>query len=212
MQSSSSCPRSRSTAGRRPGVGFDLHLEILKARPGHAILRVTGRDARRVFERERGGHRWQRVPPTERRGRVHTSTITVAALPEVLASEFVLDPSEVQIRTTGSGGPGGQHANKTESTVVATHLPTGTTVRIESRSQHQNRAVALSVLRTRLATAQRERNARVRNRARREQVGSGMRGDKSVTISIPRDSVIHHETGKRTTYRRYSRGYLDDLL
>lgn len=185
---------------------------MLEAEPGHAILRASGADARRVFDNEAGGHRWQRVPPTERRGRVHTSTVTVAVLPEVRAAEFQLDPSEVRIRTTGSGGPGGQHANKTESAVVATHLPTGTTVRIESRSQQQNRVVALSVLRARLASAQQRREADTRNSLRRSQVGSGMRGDKIVTISIPRGSVIHHGTGKRTTYRRYARGYLDDLL
>jgi peptide chain release factor 1 len=165
----------------------------------------------RAFEHEAGGHRWQRVPPGEKRGRVHSSSVTVAVLREATAAEVRLDDRDLDVRTTRSGGPGGQHANKTDSAVIMTHKPTGITVRVETKSQHRNKEIARGILMTRLLAREQSQNASAQNSRRQSQVGSGMRGDKTVTISIPRNSVVHHGTGKRTSYKRYSRGYVEDL-
>ena len=121
---------------------------------GILVLRVHGRGAEEAFQDEGGGHRWQRVPPNDKRGRVHTSTITVAVLPEPTAAELRLAPGDVQRVTCRGSGAGGQHRNVTESCVVVTHRPTGLTVRCESeRSQHQNEETALALLRARLHAA-----------------------------------------------------------
>src|SRR5262245_48467305 len=114
-----------------------------------------GNGAEEAFRDEAGGHRWQRVPPNERRGRVHTSTVTVAVLPEPAAAELRIAPGDLDWSFCRGSGSGGQHRNKTESTAVVTHVPTGLTVRCESeRSQHQNRATALALLRARLWDAE----------------------------------------------------------
>lgn len=172
---------------------------------------MTGRDAERAFSHEAGGHRWQRVPPTERRGRVHTSTVTVAVLREPSDAEVHLNPGDLEVRTTGSGGPGGQHANKTDSAVVVTHLPTGITVRVETKSQHRNRELALGILRARLLEREHLRLSANRNARRRDQVGSGMRGDKRRTIALQRGQVTDHVTGRRTSAKAYLRGQVEDL-
>ena len=174
-------------------------------------LRATGRDVERLAQHEAGGHRWQRVPPTEKRGRVHTSTITVAVLPIGDGGDTGLNPGEVEIRTTGAGGAGGQHVNKRDSAVIATHRPTGLRVRIEGRSQHRNREIALQVLEGRLRDQARSRSRAARNNRRREHVGSGMRGDKRRTVAVQRDEVVDHVTGRTLSVRRYLRGGLDEL-
>jgi len=160
-----------------------------------------------VFRDEPGGHRWQRVPPTEKRGRVHTSTITIAVLPEATEAEVHLDPRDLSIDFCRGSGAGGQKRNKTESTAIVTHLPTGLVVRCETeRSQYQNRTTALALLRARLwAAAEAERTGGIAA-ARRGQVGSGMRGDKRRTIRCQDGTVTDHPTGRRWTYRAYTRG------
>jgi peptide chain release factor 1 len=164
-----------------------------------------------VFAGEAGGHRWQRVPPTEKRGRVHTSTLTVAVLAEPTAADGRLDPSDLEETFTGGGGKGGQHQNKRSTAVVLVHRPTGIRVRIESRSQHANRRTVLEVMRARVAALHGERGRARYNRERQRQVGSGMRGDKVRTVRVRHRVVVDHRTGKRTSYRRYTRGYIADL-
>ncbi len=164
-----------------------------------------------MFANESGGHRWQRVPPTEKRGRVHTSTVTVAVLAAPSASEFRLDPRDLDETFTGGGGKGGQHQNKRSTAVVLTHKPTGMRIRIESRSQHANRQTALEILTARIAAISRAKAKSNENQARRKQVGNGMRADKTRTVQVRHDLVIDHRTGRRTTYRRYERGHLEDL-
>jgi peptide chain release factor 1 len=160
-----------------------------------------------VFRDEAGGHRWQRIPPGEKRGRVHTSTITVAVLPEPTPAELRIAPGDVTRVTCRGSGAGGQHRNKTESAVVLTHRPTGLTVRCESeRSQHQNEASALALLRARLHAAETERRRAARAGDRRRQVGCGMRGDKRRTIRCQEGVVIDHETGRTWNLRTYERG------
>lgn len=195
----------------RAGGVFDIALEVVEDRPGYLAFRVSGKDGQRVFSHETGGHRWQRVPPTEKRGRVHTSTVTVAVLVEPLDSQIQIPERDIDVRTTRSGGPGGQHANKTDSAVIMTHRPTGISVRVETKSQHRNREIAFGILRARIFELEESRIAKKRNSQRRSQVGSGMRGDKVRTIALQRDQVTDHRTGRSMSAKKYLRGLLEDL-
>ncbi len=185
---------------------------MIEDRPGLVVFRAAGKGAKALFENEAGGHRWQRIPETERKGRVHSSSVTVAILAEPTEQEFRLNMDDVEIRTTRGSGPGGQNRNKVESCVVATHKPSGLTVRAETeRSQHQNRSLALGLLRARLAEQARNARQSAENSARRSQIGSGERGDKRRTVAVQRDQVVDHVTGKRISFEKFSRGYLEDL-
>lgn len=185
---------------------FDV--ELIEQRAGFTALRISGRNAEKVFANEAGGHRWQRVPPNERRGRVHTSTITVAVMKEPSHAELQLREQDLEWATCRGSGAGGQHRNKTETAVQLRHLPTGLMVRCESeRSQAQNKQTALSTLRARLWQATQEAARNAIDTARRNQIGSGMRGDKRRTIRS--DGVVDHETGKRWDLKRYVRGDWD---
>lgn len=173
---------------------------------------VTGKGAKRDFRHEAGGHRWQRIPPTERRGRTHTSTITVAVLDVPTPKDIRIDPRDLDWKTCRGSGAGGQHRNTTDSAVQLTHKPTGLSVRCEGeRSQHQNKESALTLLRSRLAEAQRTTERNARSSKRRQQVGSGMRGDKIRTIALQRDQVTDHITGKRMAAKKYLRGFVEEL-
>ena len=176
------------------------------------VARVTGKGATSAFAHEAGGHRWQRVPPTERKGRVHTSTVTVAVLREPTAVECPVRDEDIAWSTCRGSGPGGQNRNKTESAVVAKHLPSGVTVRCETeRSQLQNKATALGLLRARLLAAATEAATGARRDTRRDQVGSGMRGDKRRTIQVQNGIVVDHATGRRAQVRDYLRQGPDAL-
>lgn len=159
-----------------------------------------------MFNNEAGGHRWQRVPPTERYGRVQTSTITVAILKEPSKQEFILRDQDLDIKTTRGGGNGGQNKNKVETCVVMTHIPSNTTVRIDGRSQYQNRETAKEVLRAMLFKKQQERTWQEQDAARRGQIGSGMRGDKRRTIRVQHGVVHDHLTGKSWSWADYRAG------
>jgi peptide chain release factor 1 len=171
------------------------------------VFRATGPAAAALFAGEVGGHRWQRVPPTEKRGRVHSSTITIAVLPVPSEADLVIRPVDLVWSTCRPSGKGGQALQKTDSAVQVTHRPTGIQVRCESeRSQHHNRLAALEVLRARLAADLRARAAAERAQARRDQVGSGMRADKRRTIRVQDGVVIDHLTGRTWRLRDYQRG------
>ena len=168
---------------------------------------IAGQGATALFAGERGGHRWQRIPETEKRGRVHTSTVTVAVLTEPRHVELVLRPGDVEVETMRGSGAGGQHRNKTDSAVRARHRLTGIEVRCESeRSQHQNRELALRVLAARVADRDRALIDDDRAADRRRQVGSGMRGDKRRTIRVQEDRVTDHVDGRTWCFRAYARG------
>lgn len=184
----------------------------MEERPGFVCFRVQGKKARQVFANESGGHRWQRIPETEKRGRVQTSTITVATLPEPQQHECILDARDLEITTRRGSGPGGQHKNKTDSCVDVKHKPTGLVVSIDGRSQHANRALALEILRAKLLARERERGILQRNESRRQQVGCGQRGDKRRTIRVHDNQVVDHVLGKTTTYKDYAKGILDGLV
>lgn len=165
-----------------------------------------GRGAKALFANEAGGHRWQRVPPTEKRGRVQTSTVTVAVLERVTEARFALDMRDVDIKKTLGTGPGGQHRNTTQSCVIATHRPTGLVARVDMRSQHQSLAMALRILAAKLGDAAERQRLESRNAARRTQVGSGMRGDKVRTYRAQDDRVVDHRTNQTFRLSLWMRG------
>lgn len=196
----------------RSSSGSIFSAEVLERRPGFLLFRVGGRRAEEVFRHEPGGHRYQRVPPNEKRGRVHTSTVTVAVMPQATRGRVRIDPRDVRETFTRGSGKGGQHRNKTETAVVLVHEPTGVRVRIDGgRSQSINRDHAMAVLRARLQQ-QADAGADARHNARRRaQLGSGMRGDKVRTIAVQRGTVTDHRTGKSIGLRDYERGRLEGL-
>lgn len=146
------------------------------------------------------------MPPTEKRGRVQTSTITVAVLEAEAPRNFTLDPRDVDLTVSRGSGPGGQHRNKTESCVTATHKPTGVSVRIDMRSQHESKAMALKILTTRVSEAASEQDLSQRNAIRREALGSGQRGDKIRTYREQDDRVTDHRTNKTWNFSKWKRG------
>jgi peptide chain release factor 1 len=179
----------------------------VEQRPGFMVLRITGAGAREVFANEQGGHRWQRVPPTERRGRIQTSTITVATFDEPSTEEFKLKETDLHWETMRSGGKGGQNVNKVESCVRVTHKPTGLAVRCESeRSQSRNKQTALATLTARLAALQRGQQADAQAADRKQQIGSGQRGDKRRTIREKDGVVTDHILNRKWRYADYVRG------
>ena len=168
---------------------------------------MTGEWAHDAFQHEAGGHRWQRVPPNDKRGRVHTSTVTVAVLSEPTATQLTIAPGDLQWAFSRGSGAGGQNRNKTDSAVDLTHRPTGVVVHCESeRSQQQNKANALAMLRARLWEARVEADHQARSAARREQLGSGERGDKRWTVRTQDDVVTHHASGEKFRLRDYLDG------
>jgi peptide chain release factor 1 len=191
---------------------LELECELLRQEPGQISLRVSGRGAWCAFEHEPGGHRWQRVPPTEKRGRVHSSTVTVAVLREVAAREHSIPSSEVKFEAYRASGPGGQHRNTSDTAIRATHLPTGIQACAETKSQQRNKELALGVLRTRVAQRAEGAARAERNSKRKEQVGSGMRADKIRTVAEQRGRVENHLTGRRIPLKDYERGNLARLL
>ena len=164
-------------------------VEVLSASEGTAggykeiIAEIVGRGAFARLKFESGVHRVQRVPATETQGRIDTSAATVAVMPEAREIDVEIKDSDLKVDTMRAGGAGGQHVNKTESAIRITHLPTGIVVFVQAeRSQHKNRAQAMSVLRSRILEGERERADAERAEDRREQVGSGDRSSASAPI------------------------------
>ena len=179
-----------------------LNIEVMNSNPTgkggfkEIIFGVSGPDAYRRFKYESGIHRVQRVPQTEASGRIHTSAVTVAVLPEAEEVDVEIQPTELRIETFRSSGPGGQHVNKTDSAVRIIHLPSGMVVSCQDeKSQHKNKTKALRILRTRLLEMKRKAHEEKIQATRRQQVGSGDRSGKIRTYNFPDRRVSDHRVG-----------------
>lgn len=176
------------------------NVEILSERSGEhggykeVISRIAGTDVYRLLKFESGTHRVQRVPETESQGRIHTSACTVAVLPEIEdIAQIEIDKADLRVDTYRSSGAGGQHVNKTDSAVRLTHLPTGIVVECQDeRSQHKNRARAMSLLQAKLLDAARSKQQSEQAETRRLQVGSGDRSERIRTYNFPQGRVTDH--------------------
>lgn len=178
------------------------------------IFQVRGRGAYSRLKYESGVHRVQRVPITEAQGRIHTSTATVAVLPEADEVDVEIRPEDIRIDVFRATGPGGQSVNTTDSAVRITHLPTGIVVSCQDeKSQLQNRAKAMAILRARLYQMEQERQMAERSEARRSQVGTGERSEKIRTYNFPQNRVTDHRIGM-TVYRltEVLNGDLDEFI
>jgi peptide chain release factor 1 len=197
------------------------HVEILSAHDGEhggykeVVARIEGRGAYSKLKFESGTHRVQRVPETESQGRIHTSAATVAILPEQdEVGEIEIRDGDLKVDTFRASGAGGQHVNKTDSAIRITHLPTGTVVECQDeRSQHKNRARAMSLLKARLLDAERSKQSAAQAEARRLQVGSGDRSQRIRTYNFPQGRITDHRINL-TLYRllEVMQGDLDELV
>jgi peptide chain release factor 1 len=176
------------------------------------VFGVKGTGAYSVFKYEGGTHRVQRVPETESQGRIHTSTATVAVMPEVEEIEIEIDENDLKVDVYRSTGPGGQSVNTTDSAVRITHLPTGIVVSMQDeKSQLQNRVKALRVLRARLYEAERERQQAELSATRKSQIGSGERAEKIRTYNYPDSRVTDHRVKLTLNLEKVLPGGLDEF-
>ncbi|MBQ5591705.1 MAG: peptide chain release factor 1 [Clostridia bacterium] len=194
--------------------------EILSANPTElggfkeVSFMISGDGAYSRFKFESGVHRVQRVPETESQGRIHTSTVTVAVLPEAQDVDIEINPADLQIDTFRSSGAGGQHINKTESAIRITHIPTGTIVECQDeRSQHKNKDKAMKILRSRILEAEREKQNKEIAGERKSQVGTGDRSERIRTYNYPQGRVSDHRIGL-TLYKLEAilNGDLDEVI
>ncbi|HLQ37088.1 MAG TPA: peptide chain release factor 1 [Planctomycetota bacterium] len=194
-------------------------VEVMHSSPAEqggfkeVIFAVRGASVFHFLQFESGGHRVQRVPATEAKGRVHTSAATVAVLPEVEDVEVQIDDKDLKIDTYRSSGAGGQHVNKTESAVRITHVPTGTVVACqEERSQHKNRARAMKLLRSRIYEQRQRARDAARASDRKEQVGSGDRSERIRTYNFPQDRLTDHRIHRNFSLAQVMEGRLEPVV
>lgn len=178
------------------------------------VLHIRGKNVYGHLKHESGVHRVQRVPSTETQGRVHTSTATVAVLPEAKEVDVNINPADLRIDVYRASGAGGQHVNTTDSAVRITHIPTGVVVTCQDeRSQHKNKAKAMKMLSSRILAAQVEKEQMEQSQKRKEQVGTGMRAEKVRTYNYPQNRVTDHQVN--VTLKKLDivmQGELDEII
>lgn len=181
--------------------------------PGYVCLEVQGKDVAAAFSQEAGGHQWQRIPPTERRGRVQTSTITVVVLPlEAEINYSNKSWGSFDVKYCRGSGPGGQHRNKKETAAQVTHRDSGLTVRIEdSRSREANREKALAKLKLQLRLRELTALKEKLQKKRKGSCGLGKRGDKRRSIKVPSKVVKDHVADISMSYKDYLKGKLESI-
>jgi peptide chain release factor 1 len=205
---------------RRYAEGRRWKTDVLSSSPSDlggfdkVILEIRGDRAYSRLKHESGVHRVQRVPETEAQGRIHTSTATVAVLPEAEEIDVEIRPDDIQVDVFRSSGPGGQSVNTTDSAVRLTHKPTGIVVSVqEERSQQQNRDKAMRYLRSRLLQMEQDRQQKEEAEARRSQVGTGERAEKIRTYNFPENRVTDHRVGlKLHRLTEVLQGDLDEFI
>lgn len=183
-----------------------LWLDVIDEREGFCALIIKGDSAAELFSQEPGGHRWQRIPQNDRHGRTHTSTITVAVLPIPEKIELYIDVNDVEFREVNLGGKGGQHRNRHYTDIVAKHLPSGIEVTARGRSQYSNKERALQELAAKIVELEKNKKAAQTNQSRKEQLGSGMRGDKVRTINVKEGVVKCEISGQKKQFNKYFKG------
>ncbi len=178
------------------------------------IAELAGDEVYDALKNESGVHRVQRIPDTEKSGRVHTSTASVAVLPIVEAKTVDIKDSDLEVTFSRAGGPGGQNVNKVETAVRITHKPTGIVVSSrEERAQHANREKAMEILRAKLFEAQKEQAVGSVSELRREQIGSAERAEKIRTYNFPQDRITDHRIGKKwSNIEKIMDGDLDSII
>ena len=175
------------------------------------IYVFSGTRVKDIFRNEVGVHSWHRVPPTEKKGRVHTSSITVVILEENKFDEVILQNNEIRIETTRGTGKGGQHKNTTDSCVIITHISTGIKVTRDGRDQHKNKADAINELTKRVNNFYRTGHNSIDIQERRNQIGNSERSDKRRTYKVKENMVIDHLTNKTTSLKFIMRGRIELL-
>jgi peptide chain release factor 1 len=178
------------------------------------IFEISGKDSMLKMKNESGVHRVQRIPETEKSGRVHTSTASVAVLPKAKSSDMEIRIEDIRVDTYRASGPGGQYVNKTSSAVRITHIPSGLVVSSqEGRLQQENRELAMTILRSRLLKQKQEEEAKIRGDLRKQQIGTGERSEKIRTYNFPQDRVTDHRIGKNwSNIKHIMDGHIDEIV